>query len=599
MIRRPFAQSRMASRDISLASDSEPHDMKLTLGGLTSSEPDEDQVRLQLDVLLAESLATAQSMLGVDLITIFLLDQHQHLRPLHSTDLPLLWKVRRSTDAIVDKCFRQCETINVKDILKFRTFGPRFRPQLDQALGYRTKSMLCVPLVTGTDTAEPAPSGRGPSKALGVIQFTNKMRAGFEQLDPADDLTVKLNAQFEEESETIVVRHGSSGTAHVIDVTKFTSHDVDMAESLARAVAPVLALHRQHVLVSLVKTPTLTPGGNTKENDAHREDVRTRYLNAATALLTNVWANVLRRADEPSHDTVQSGLRRYRDRAAAAKNFRIQGVLRASRKLLQLAEVTRRRNQRPSAATTVARFWRCREAKARALVEVQQLRSERCLASSAGEKALPALPALGASECEPRLLQPPRARPPRISLPELVQCGPKPSAFEWRQPTTPELPTRRVREGRVLSEAVMRSAALDVRREKLLVERRDIEIDFIASKLCISHGYQRWFDLFPTVTACDESVRLALLNPDELTPPTPPHLCSPRWRRPPKALSDNARVRASREWPRELPCVDPEPAIGLPSCRAPTESSRPVLGALPTRAFKSQTAVRGWRARAG
>ena len=55
--RRPFAQSRMASRDISLASDSEPHDMKLTLGGLTSSEPDEDQVRLQLDVLLAESLA--------------------------------------------------------------------------------------------------------------------------------------------------------------------------------------------------------------------------------------------------------------------------------------------------------------------------------------------------------------------------------------------------------------------------------------------------------------------------------------------------------------------------------------------------------------
>ena len=311
--------------------------MKLTLGGLTSSEPDEDQVRLQLDVLLAESLATAQSMLGVDLITIFLLDQHQHLRPLHSTDLPLLWKVRRSTDAIVDKCFRQCETINVKDILKFRTFGPRFRPQLDQALGYRTKSMLCVPLVTGTDTAEPAPSGRGPSKALGVIQFTNKMRAGFEQLDPADDLTVKLNAQFEEESETIVVRHGASGTAHVIDVTKFTSHDVDMAESLARAVAPVLALHRQHVLVSLVKTPTLTPGGNTKENDAHREDVRTRYLNAATALLTNVWANVLRRADEPSHDTVQSGLRRYRDRAAAAKNFRIQGVLRASRKLLQLA----------------------------------------------------------------------------------------------------------------------------------------------------------------------------------------------------------------------------------------------------------------------
>ena len=116
--------------------------MKLTPGDLTSSEPDEDQVRLQLDVLLAESLATAQSMLGVDLITIFLLDQHQHLRPLHSTDLPLLWKVRRSTDAIVDKCFGSAKP-STSNILKFRTFGPRFRRNLIKRLAIE-RSRCCA-----------------------------------------------------------------------------------------------------------------------------------------------------------------------------------------------------------------------------------------------------------------------------------------------------------------------------------------------------------------------------------------------------------------------------------------------------------------------
>ena len=191
------------------------------------------------------------------------------------------------------------------------------------------------------------------------------------------------------------------------------------------------------------------------------------------------------------------------------------------------------------------------------------------------------------SECEPTLRMSLRPRPPRISLPELVLCDPKPPAIEWPQPATPELPARRREcEGRVLSEAVMRSAALHLRREKLLPERRDLEIDFIASKLCVSQACQRWFDLFPTVAASDESVQSAVTNPDKLSPPLPPHLCAPRRRRPPLALSDGARVQASREsprWPQELP---------LPEL--------PELPELATRAFESQKAVRGWSlARAG
>ena len=97
------------------------------------------------------------------------------------------------------------------------------------------------------------------------------------------------------------------------------------------------------------------------------------------------------------------------------------------------------------------------------------------------------------SECEPTLRMSLRPRPPRISLPKLVLCDPKLPVIEWPHPATPELPTRRREcEGRVLSEAVMRSAALHLRREKLLTERRDLEIDFIASKLCISQTRRRW-----------------------------------------------------------------------------------------------------------
>ena len=183
------------------------------------------------------------------------------------------------------------------------------------------------------------------------------------------------------------------------------------------------------------------------------------------------------------------------------------------------------------------------------------------------------------SECEPTLRMSLRPRPPRISLPKLVLCDPKLPVIEWPHPATPELPTRRREcEGRVLSEAVMRSAALHLRREKLLTERRDLEIDFIASKLCISQTRRRWFELFPTVAASDESVQLAVTtNPDKLSPPSPPPLCAPRRRRPPLAFSDGACVQASREsprWPQELPL--------------------PELPELATRAFESQKAVRGW-----
>ena len=108
----------------------------------------DDTVRVRLDVLLAESLATVQVMLRADLITIFLRDSRgnqNHLRPLHSTDLPLLWRLRRAADATVDRCLRRCETVCIRDTATFRSFGPKYRPQLDSALGYRTKSVLCVP----------------------------------------------------------------------------------------------------------------------------------------------------------------------------------------------------------------------------------------------------------------------------------------------------------------------------------------------------------------------------------------------------------------------------------------------------------------------
>ena len=119
---------------------------------------------MRLDLLIGDAVQTAKRLLCADLVTVFACGVRGTV-PIHSSDLPLLWKARRMTDGIVDKCYRSREPVNVPDAYAFRSFGPKYRPQLDQLVGYRTKSQLCVPLLSSESGGRP----------LGVIQFTNKV----------------------------------------------------------------------------------------------------------------------------------------------------------------------------------------------------------------------------------------------------------------------------------------------------------------------------------------------------------------------------------------------------------------------------------------
>ena len=155
--------------------------------------------------------------------------------------MPLLWKARRMTDGIVDMCYRSREPVNVPDAYAFRSFGPKYRPQLDQLVGYRTKSQLCVPLLSSESGGRP----------LGVIQFTNKVVVQNDAADSDDDdaatrsqLTEDDRKGVSDEGEHIQVVHGASNTPSTIWVTPFSTSDVSAAQEFAKAVAKVLELNQ-------------------------------------------------------------------------------------------------------------------------------------------------------------------------------------------------------------------------------------------------------------------------------------------------------------------------------------------------------------------
>ena len=68
-----------------------------------SSKETEDILSMRMDVLLMDAVANAKTELHADLVTIFLVGDQHHLRPTHSSDLPLLWRLRTRSDAVVDK----------------------------------------------------------------------------------------------------------------------------------------------------------------------------------------------------------------------------------------------------------------------------------------------------------------------------------------------------------------------------------------------------------------------------------------------------------------------------------------------------------------
>lgn len=122
---------------------------------------------LRLEPLLERIVATTRSFVGADRVSLFL----------HDPASDELWgKVAEGVEelmrfpagsGIAGDAFRRVETVRVSDAY----LDPRFNPEFDQRTGYRTRSLLCVPI----EDRE--------GRCIGVIQALNKAEGEFDEDD--------------------------------------------------------------------------------------------------------------------------------------------------------------------------------------------------------------------------------------------------------------------------------------------------------------------------------------------------------------------------------------------------------------------------------
>jgi adenylate cyclase len=114
---------------------------------------------IHLDPLLAKIMAAATSLLDADRGTLFLYDPTQDQlfsRVAGGIDTS---EIRfPANSGIAGECFSTGTVINISDAYR----DPRFNPEFDRQTGYRTASLLCMPIVA-----------RGERK-IGVMQILNR-----------------------------------------------------------------------------------------------------------------------------------------------------------------------------------------------------------------------------------------------------------------------------------------------------------------------------------------------------------------------------------------------------------------------------------------
>ena len=123
---------------------------------------------LHLDALLTKIISVTTSMLEADRSSLFLYDKKTNelwsrvAEGLQSKEIRI-----PSSAGIAGACFTSGETINIPDAYA----DPRFNPAVDKKTGYRTRTILCMPVVNKE------------GEKLGVVQVLNKKHGSFAPID--------------------------------------------------------------------------------------------------------------------------------------------------------------------------------------------------------------------------------------------------------------------------------------------------------------------------------------------------------------------------------------------------------------------------------
>ena len=124
---------------------------------------------LELEVTLQSVMAEARKLMQADRSTLWLMDGNQLWSKVQSADGTELVELRQSNDkaSIVGYVASTGETLNIPDAYK----DSRFDSSADDRTGYRTHSILCMPVFNSS------------GKIMGVTQLINKMQGSFTRSD--------------------------------------------------------------------------------------------------------------------------------------------------------------------------------------------------------------------------------------------------------------------------------------------------------------------------------------------------------------------------------------------------------------------------------
>ena len=123
---------------------------------------------LQLDRLLAKIINVTMNMLNSERGTLFLYDPKTHELWSSAAEGLTTKEIRFPASAgLAGTCFTTGETINIIDAYD----DPRFNSEVDNKTGYRTRNILCMPILGKT------------GKKLGVLQILNKKEGSFSIKD--------------------------------------------------------------------------------------------------------------------------------------------------------------------------------------------------------------------------------------------------------------------------------------------------------------------------------------------------------------------------------------------------------------------------------
>ena len=282
---------------------------------------------LQLDVLLDKIMSITTVVLDADRSTLFLYDPRAHELWSQVAEGVDLKEIRIPAEAgIAGSVFVTGNTVNIPDAYQ----DDRFNPAVDKATGYKTKSILCMPVVTNE------------GKTIGVTQVLNKIGGPFGPRDEkrlqalgAQAAIALENARLFEDvlnernySESIL-KSLSNGVItldsqhHIIKVNDAASRILEVdAESLTgQTVGETLGLNNQWVLDSLERVKSTAAQDMTLDADVVLDEDSSVSVNLTADRLNDVKGEpigyILIFEDITTEKRVKSTMARYMDRDLA------------------------------------------------------------------------------------------------------------------------------------------------------------------------------------------------------------------------------------------------------------------------------------------